>query len=107
MSRTRHLRDGTCRSCRGDIVVIRHDGLEVALDADPLNPLGETAALLAGLRTFHRCAPHVLRRSAPLIHMEPRPLSGTIHRTHPCGIPVAPVFVAEVSKIYDGDEPPF
>jgi hypothetical protein len=77
------------------------------MDATPLSLLGEAAALIAGYQTYHWFESRLYRRCAPTIRLEPRPLIGTIHRTHRCGVAVDPTHEFVPREIYDGDEPPF
>ncbi|QIS06792.1 hypothetical protein F5X71_34785 [Nocardia brasiliensis] len=84
-----------------------YDSRQIALDTAALSLLGEAAALLAGHRTLHLVEGRLHRRSAPMIHLEPRPLIGTIHRTHRCGQRVDSRHVAVGRKVYDGEDPPF
>jgi hypothetical protein len=101
-------RRGTCTVCKEKIVLYLRDGLDIVLDAQPINLRGEAASLLAGHQTWHWIEGRMHRRSEPYIRLEPHPMLGTIHRLHHCGEIVADEhkFVPRKPD-YDSDIPPF
>lgn len=85
----RHLintrpRADTCPTCRHIVITARTRGWPTTADPQPLNNLGEAAALLAGRATFNLHHDRLTRRDHFRIagNRQPR---GTVIATHRCG----------------------
>lgn len=105
---TRAPRPGRCRGCRKPILSGWYRGDPITLDRASLTPLGELAALLLGLRTYHAVGSNLYRRGAHTIRDEPNPSYGGIHRAHHCGkTPPDGVAVRETPAEPESDTPPF
>lgn len=74
---------GTCPRCRRPILTATAEGLPARVDATPLDPAGELAALLAGLHTYtHTRWGELVYRDASRIRG--RYLQGPTHAEHRC-----------------------
>lgn len=82
---------GTCRRCGAHLLVAHVEGLTARVDAHPINPTQEIAALLAGKWTYTHDWKQLFYRDAPRIRSgDP----GPIHAEHRC--PPAPTPVHQL-----------
>ncbi len=103
----RSPKNGVCTNCRADVLVCLYDGFDVIWDKPALSLAGEAAALLAGHDTYHWAGSGVHKRSAAHIHLEPRPLMGTVHRSHRCGDAIQDGHKKMPKPVNDSDDPGF
>ena len=82
-----------CRRCSSPVIIGLDDhGLDVELDATPLNLMGEAFAVIGGRRTWlytvgNRRTPRELWKRTPH-HIGKDPGSGTLHAEHICGVSI-------------------
>lgn len=98
-----------CPGCGAPLLVGWHGSTPLALDADAINLLGETAALVSGRRTYEVSGFGITGRCAQAITHVPQPKITDIHREHRCGTPAVtdPEKRTPKPSPYHGDEPPF
>ena len=87
------MRHRNCHRCHTPILIgVDDHGVDVELDATPLNLTGEALAIIGGWRTWlytigNRRIPRELWKRTPH-HIGSDPGSGTLHTTHICGQPI-------------------